>query len=312
MKNHRVWLLGVIATLIIAGPVAYTQLKPHKSRPMTGVPLKDLAYAEVTFRNEHQDLDLAGLLFMPPGAAPCPAAVIIHGSGTSRRNSYWYSTLTSELLDRGIAVLLPDKRGSEQSGGDWRSASFADLATDTRAAVEYLVALNEARFTRIGVVGMSQGGWIAPVAASQDRRIEFVVSFSGATVTPPEQLYFEEVHNLQQVGFLPGVSHLIAGMSTTYIQHVGQREFWNEISKFDPLPYWQELDVEALLLFGADDSNVPVAESVERIEALGLPSIGTVVFEGSGHALEEPPEQGSRIIRADALDAMAEFILQTR
>lgn len=59
-------------------------------------------------------------------------------SGTSRRDSSWYLTLTHYLQQNGIAVLLPDKRGTGQSEGNWLTASFEDLATDTLAATAYL------------------------------------------------------------------------------------------------------------------------------------------------------------------------------
>ena len=71
------------------------------------------------------------MLFLPEGNGPFPAAVIIHGSGTSDRDNLWPLTLTQYLRESGIAVLLPDKRGSEKSEGDWRTSSFQDLAGDT-------------------------------------------------------------------------------------------------------------------------------------------------------------------------------------
>lgn len=64
--------------------------------------------------------------------------VIIHGGGTSQRDNDWHLSMVSYLQSNEVLVLLPDKRGSEKSAGDWRTASFEDLATDTLAAVQYL------------------------------------------------------------------------------------------------------------------------------------------------------------------------------
>lgn len=296
------------ALLVLLGPVLVKQLLPSDSRSFTGVLLEDTSYREIEFRNAAQDIDLAGMLFVPEGQGPFPAAVIIHGSGTSRRNNGWYLTLTKFLQDNGVVVLLPDKRGSEKSGGDWRTASFEDLATDTLAAVDYLGSQQQVEIASTGIVGLSQGGWIAPIAAAVSDKVEFVVSMVGSAVTPNEQLSYEENHNLRQIGFLPGISNLVAVMSTAYIKHIGQRSFWQAVGDFDPLPYWKELDVSAFVLLGSEDTNVPSRESAARLYALKNPRIRVSIYEGSGHPLEDPPEYGNSIIRYDALEDISEFI----
>jgi len=147
-----------LALLII--PVLVTQIFKPERRSFDRVELKDTSYQEISFQNTAQDLELAGMLFVPEGEGPFPAGVIIHGSGTSRRDSNWYLTLTQYLQENGIVVLLPDKRGSEQSDGDWRTASFEDLATDTLAAIGFLKS--EVAISDIGVIGLSQGGPYCP------------------------------------------------------------------------------------------------------------------------------------------------------
>ena len=118
MKKYiLVILAGFLALLIV--PVLVTQFTKPERRRFQGVELEDVSYQEVSFLNTAQDLELAGMLFVPDGKGPFPAAVIIHGSGTSRRDSAWYLTLTQYLQENGIVVLLPDKRGSEKSAGDW-------------------------------------------------------------------------------------------------------------------------------------------------------------------------------------------------
>nr|NIP17576.1 hypothetical protein [Xanthomonadales bacterium]NIX12366.1 hypothetical protein [Xanthomonadales bacterium] len=138
IRRFRFLLVIGLLLLVVLGPVLTAQLRQEPGRRMTGVALSELEYSEVEFRNQAQGIDLAGLLFVPDGEGPHPAAVLIHGSGTSNRGNGWYSTLVHDLVESGIAVLLPDKRGSEASGGDWRTSSFEDLATDTVAAVDFL------------------------------------------------------------------------------------------------------------------------------------------------------------------------------
>jgi len=298
----------VLILLLIAGPVLLKQLLPDERREYEWVSLDTLQYTEVNFRNDAQQLDLAGMLFIPSGDGPFSAAVIIHGSGTSRRDSGWYLTLTSHLQQNGIAVLLPDKRGSEKSAGDWRSADFHDLATDTLAAVEYLQVQDHVTISSIGIIGMSQGGWIAPIVASETSNIDFVVSMVGSAVTPREQLIYEENHNLRQMGFLPGISNAIAMVSTAYIRNVAQAEFWDGVADYDPIPYWSAVDIPALVLYGADDTNVPSEESAKRLQALQMSNLRVEIFEGSGHALQDPAGQGNSIIREEALDAIRSAI----
>lgn len=308
MKRWR-WLLAAVALVVLFAPVLLRQLMPPQPRQLERVALADTRHVEVSFLNRAQDLAMGGLLFSPQGNGPFPAAVIIHGSGTSRRENGWYLTLTKHLQDSGIVVLLPDKRGSEKSQGDWRTSSFEELATDTIAAIEYLRQQQIVRVSRIGVVGMSQGGWIGPIVADRDDELAFLVSLVGAAVTPREQLLFEENHNIRQVGFLPGISNALAYAGYANVRYLAQPDLYDLIVDYDPLPFWRDVSINSLALFGADDTNVPSVESAKRLKALGNPHIRVEVYEGSGHALESPPGLGNSIIRKDALETISGFIL---
>jgi dipeptidyl aminopeptidase/acylaminoacyl peptidase len=136
-KYTGILVLLVILALFVV-PILITQVAQPEGRRFSGVVLEDTQYTEIDFRNTAQHIELGGMLFVPSGEGPFAAVVVIHGSGSSMRNSRWYLTLTQYLQENGVAVLLPDKRGSEKSQGDWRSAGFEDLATDTLAAIQYL------------------------------------------------------------------------------------------------------------------------------------------------------------------------------
>ena len=307
MKRWR-WKIASVALLLLFVPVLVQQLLPSEKRQLQRVALVDTRHREITFQNRSQDIALAGLLFVPEGDGPFPAAVVIHGSGTSRRDNGWYLTLASHLQDSGIVVLLPDKRGSEMSEGDWRTSSFEDLATDTLAAIDYLQAQQSVALSGIGVIGMSQGGWIAPLVASQQDQLAFLVSMVGSVVTPREQLLYEENHNLRQLGFLPGISNLLAYAGYANVRYLAQPQLYDLIVDYDPLPYWRDISVDSLILLGAEDTNVPTPESAERILNAANQHIRLKVFKGSGHALESPLGQGNSIIRTDALNEISGFI----
>jgi len=303
----KLTLLFAFLLLLVVVPVAVGQVTTQEARALEGARLEQLQYEEVRFQNARSGLTLAGLLFLPQGDGPYPAVVIAHGSGNSYRANRWMATLAGYLQQQGIGVLLPDKRGSEQSGGDWRTASFAELATDSAAAAAYLRGRSDLPIQTIGVVGSSQGGHITPLIAATSTDVDFIVDLSGAAVPIRDVLLYEERNNLRQMGFLPGVADLLAYPSVWSITAVRQKTFWDAAGDYDPLPYWRELSVPALVLYGEEDTNVPAARSAAALRGLEKPNITVRVFPGSGHDLEDPPGRGNAMFRDDALQEISAF-----
>ena len=124
-----------------------------------------------------------------------------------------------------------------------------------------------------------------------------------------DQLVYEETHNLREIGFLPGLSDLLAYPSSWMIINVRQKVFWDSIGNFDAVPYWQRLSIESLVLYGELDTNVPSSESAEILRSLGKPNIDVRIYKGSGHALESPTGEGNSIFREDALRDIRDFVL---
>lgn len=270
------------ALLVIGAAAVMAAARPEPPLRPVAPALAELAPKELTFASG--EIGLAGQLFVPR-MAPRSVAIIIHGSGTSSRASPWYAALTALLLEQGHAVLLPDKRGSERSGGDWRTASFQDLAGDTRAAIAK--AREELPGVPIGLIGVSQGGWIAPLAAEGEPSLAYVVNLSGAAVTPAEQLTFEEINTIRAAGAPGWLARAIAPATAWRIRKHVQPELWSRIGDFDPTPYWAKLQAPGLILWGAEDEadNLPVAASQKRIAAAANPKVEVRVIEGVGHAL---------------------------
>lgn len=300
-------LAGILLLLTI--PVVIAQITMSDARQLEGVRLDDTVHQEISFQNSEQGIQLAGLLFVPDSDGPFPAAVIIQGSGTSLRDNRWYLTLAQHLQYNGILVLLPDKRGSEQSGGDWRTASFDDLATDTLAAVDYLKKQSDFEVSEIGVIGLSQGGHIAPLVADKSDDLSYVVNIVGGAVPMHDLLVYEENNNLRELGILPGFSDLLAYPSAWSIIYARQKGFWDAIGNFDPIPFWERLTIPSLVLYGEDDKNVPTIRSAELLESLNNRNIEVRIYPDSGHALESPEGQGISILRPDALMDIVEFVI---
>lgn len=302
--------VAILAAALVVGPPVVQLATPDAARQLRGVTAGQLSPTDVRFINQRDQITLAGQLFLPEGPGPHPAAAIINGSGASDRSNRWYLTAIDHLADSGYAVLWPDKRGSGDSEGRWETASFDTLAQDATASLDFLVAHPQVDPNRIGVIGMSQGGRIAAIVAADENNdgLAYAVSFAGGVLPAHRSLRYEETHNLREIGFLPGVSDLIAPISSWAIIHVAQKEFWAAVGNFDPLPYWAKVDIPVLFQLGTDDTNVDTATSVARVRSLQQSNMHIHTYGGSGHAIEQPPDQGDALIRPEALNDLNRFI----
>lgn len=182
-------------TLARVKNVAELQPAPPK-RPQN--PLGPLPYRhpDVTFENPRAGFKLAGTLTIPRGKGPFPAAVLIAGSGPHGRDETVaghkpFLVLSDYLTRRGIEVLRYDKRGVGQSGGNYGAATTADFAGDAQAAFNFLRAQPGVSPRRVGLIGHSEGGEIAPMVAARDPHVAFVVMMAGPGV-PGDQLLPEQ------------------------------------------------------------------------------------------------------------------------
>jgi pimeloyl-ACP methyl ester carboxylesterase len=138
----------------------------------------------VEFSNPNANITLAGTLTLPENKQNCPAVILISGSGPQDRNSsilqhqpFW--VLADYLSRQGMVVLRVDDRGVGESGGTFAGATSADFATDVEAAFEYLKKHPRVNSNKVGLMGHSEGGAIAPVVASRNKDVAFVVLLAG-------------------------------------------------------------------------------------------------------------------------------------
>jgi pimeloyl-ACP methyl ester carboxylesterase len=162
------------------GPIA------AKTRPQD--PKKPYPYKEedVSFENPAaKDVKLAGTLTLPADAkGPVPVVVLITGSGPQNRDEFLlghrpFLVLADHLTRNGIAVLRYDDRGVAKSTGNFPAATSADFATDVEAAVAFLKTRKEIDPKRIGLIGHSEGGLVAPMVAARSKDVAFIVLMAG-------------------------------------------------------------------------------------------------------------------------------------
>ncbi len=158
-------------------------------------PTKPYPYEEqeIEFENKAANIKLAGTLTLPRTKAPFPVVVLITGSGPQDRNESLlghqpFLVLADHLTRQGIAVLRFDDRGVAKSKGKFSTATSEDFATDVLSAVAYLKTRKEINPKKIGLIGHSEGGLIAPMCATKSTDISFIVMMAGPGVTGEEIL----------------------------------------------------------------------------------------------------------------------------
>ena len=185
---------------------------------------------EVTFKNG--DVTLAGTLVVPAAKAKGgkhPALVFTHGGGPRLREVYW--GLGYLYAARGFVVLSYDKRGVGKSTGNWGEASFEDLADDAVAAAKFLQARTDVAANQIGFFGQSQGGWIAPLAASRFPEAAFAVALSGGGLSPADTELFDTEFELIKAGYTADEVKEALTFQKLKNEIIGLADKWDEYSK---------------------------------------------------------------------------------
>ncbi len=139
---------------------------------------------QVYFYNKEAGIRLAGTLTLPQKKGKFPAAIMISGSGPQNRDEEIlghkpFLIIADYLTHHGYAVLRFDDRGTHLSEGDFSSATSMNFATDVESAYQYLLSRDEIKSNKIGLIGHSEGGLIAPLVAANNKNIAFIISLAG-------------------------------------------------------------------------------------------------------------------------------------
>ncbi|PWN63285.1 alpha/beta hydrolase family protein [Chryseobacterium oncorhynchi] len=223
----------------------------------------DFTIQDVKF--ESQDITLAGSILEPK--KPVAAVVIVHGSDPVKREMEFAKRLAKE----GIAVFTYDKRGVGESGGVYVGPSVGTnnidpanltlLAQDANEAVATFRKYLKDKKIPIGLVGFSQAGWIIPMAANKNPQIDFMVLFSGPTITTLEQLRFQFYTNGNKKFW---ENHTEADA----IEHTKNDPDKYQFVATDPKTYLNTLSIPGLWLFGEKDIQIPVKLCIEQLNTL--------------------------------------------
>ncbi len=285
---------------------------------------------DVVFPNASADIELAGTLTLPVGPGPYPAAVLISGSGPQNRDEEIFRhrpflVLADYLTRQGIAVLRYDDRGIGESGGSFATATSADFATDAEAAVRYLQSREEIDGSRIGLIGHSEGGTIAPMVASRSDAVAFVVLIAGPGIRADSVLLLQaEAINRasgateDQIATNRELQKLLFAAATTDATEaeldIELRRIFAEVAPdftggalegqlafvsspwmrwflaYDPGPVLRQLKIPTLAVNGSNDLQVIAGPNLSAIKAAletaGNPDFSVVELEGLNHLLQ--------------------------
>ena len=312
-------IVMIVLPLVLCGRAAAQQHSGSTDRPATASAAA-AGGRDVAFRNS--EVELRGTVLLPSGAGPFPAVVFLHGSGPQVRGGF--ERFAKEFASLGIASLYYDKRGTGESKGSWISSSLDDLANDAVAAVNHLKSMKEIDPSRIGFWAVSQGGWVAPLAASKAPGTAFLVVISGGGATPHESEMYAYRQHFKRMGLSKADTTKAVEILDSYFGYLAtgkdrdkvaaklvpirtgtlaplaeqldkilpsdeNRPNWSWVATYEPAAHIAQLKCPVLLLFGDRDTEQPPETAAARWrEALakgGNDRATIVVFPGADHTL---------------------------
>ena len=281
------------------------------------------------FNFSNAGVKLAGTLYLPEHGDRVPVVVVFWGAQAPTRDYALYKQLAEGLPAIGVGVLIFDRRGSGESGGSNAHSTFDDLAGDGIAALHALQHHPRIDPSRVGFWGLSQGGWLAILAASKTSDAAFVISCSAPLVTPADQMTFavkniftvraygadalQEALKLRQMQADYNAGHGTRGAMLDSIRHASSRPWFNDaflrtvdevatttpdtgwlrVMNYDPIRPLEGICVPLLIFYGGADPWVPVAASIDLLKPIAARkrNITYYVIPGADHMLGFPERQ---------------------
>jgi pimeloyl-ACP methyl ester carboxylesterase len=228
--------------------------------------------------------------------------------------------------------------------GDFETATFFDLAADMQAAIDHLKVRSDIDPKHIGLWGMSQGGWIAPLTASNSTEVAFVVAVSSAGESPAEQMNYSAEYELQENGFSGRAirqmlelrslvdNYYRGGANRSEVQEIldvfrneawfslvylddslpddPKKSKWHHEMDFDPIPIIQKIDIPVLLLYGEYDPWVPITRSIARWKEFGPKDLTIHQIKNANHFMISIAHSGIRGDKGPQVEAYSTILTQ--
>ncbi len=198
-----------------------------------------------------------------PASRPVAAVAFVHGSGRQERNLHWAHSFAAD----GVAALVYDKRGVGESGGDFEgeqsvSGPNISLLADDAVAAVHALSVRLPKGVSIGLAGISQAGWIVPLAAERSPLVRFTVLWSGPVCKVSEEDIYSKYTSDNDSSAVPTYQEALSSREEPYI--------WPDFlgTDTDPSESLRKLSIPGLWIFGGRDGSVPVGLSIKRLGEL--------------------------------------------
>ena len=317
-------------------------------------PKAPFPYTEEQVYIANGDVMLAGSLTLPKEAKNVPAVVLVSGSWPQDRNEEImghkpFLVIADYLTRHGIAVLRYDDRGFGESTGNFATATTADFASDATAVVDYLMQRPEVDARRVGVIGHSEGGLVAPMVALGRPTLDFIVLMAGPGLRGDSILMLQSDLILEASGVDKTQRQQAAAINRQIYDLVLEHKPIEEIEallsqympqervqseavlisspwyryflSYDPYPVMAQVACRVLALNGTKDLQVPYRENLQTIECAlkegGNQQYTIKPIEGLNHLFQHcatgiPSEyaQIEETISVEVLELMKGFVLE--
>ncbi len=253
----------------------------------------DLVTSEVSFRTA-DGLTLGGTVYAPRGTTgKLPALLLVHGSGSGGPGYRKHLRGEAEAFARqGMVVLAPDKREKDYSPFH---RDFGQLADDALAAFAVLRERPEVDPAKAGVWGLSEGGWVVPIAAAKSPEVKFVIMAGGPTLPPVRQQVWNVTNKFAWTGIGGSITDTFP---MTWHRMISDADMYGA-AYHDPIPPLTRVQQPVLALWGEHDTAVPPAESAEILRdtlARSGNHLYTIRFiPDAGHAMHLNDARGERL-----------------
>lgn len=244
---------------------------------------------------------LVGYLSKPVNVNPFPVVIVLHSASFGTHDKPIYNHLAKTLNEIGVGVFIYDRRGSGESGGSFSGASLEDLAKDGVAALNTLKARSDVIKSKVGLYGVSQGGWIAPIVYNfAKEEVAFMILVSSCGATPADQMDYTAKTTLLQKGFdkktINTALHLRSVINNYYRGIISydsasrivenfrntpwfkyswlplnqngklpdrpKESKWYKEMDFSPGQYFGNIKIPIMLIYGSHDAYVPIDLSI--------------------------------------------------
>ena len=259
-----------------------------RNRPQTPEPPFPYDTEDVTFQNG--SVTLAGTLNLPEAPKDQPVVVFVSGSGKQDRDETMmghkpFAVIADAFARAGLASLRYDDRACGGSTGIFEDATTADFATDAAAAVKYL---RDRGFTKVGIIGHSEGGTIAFMLAGAEKpdagTPDFIVSMAGMADRGDSTLLRQTTRMLVLQGAPEKVAKFAA--KATVKQTLKKKSVWMDyFASLDPAPYVSRIKCPVLALNGDKDSQVIPEYNLSKVETL-CPAADCRLLPGLNHLFQ--------------------------